>query len=100
MAVRKIVAEYGRAIEEKDLQLFKRLKPNLTADDEQKLRNAFQGGGSHSVRITIADVKVSGEQATVRLSRQDQIDGHTQTSQQTLQLTKGPSGWTIREIGR
>jgi serine/threonine protein kinase len=99
-AIRKVITDYGRAIEEKDLPLFKTLKPNLTADEERRLREAFQGTGTQTVRIVIANVQISGTQATVHLSRQDAIDGHSQTFQQTLQLTKGPGGWTIRDIGR
>ncbi len=99
-AVRRVIAEYGRAIEEKDLALFKRLYPGLSADGEKRLRDAFQGSGAQTVRITISDVQVSGAQATVRLSRQDTLDGQSRTFQQTVQLSKSPSGWIIREIGR
>ena len=100
LAVRRVVEEYGRAIEQKDLALFKKLYPGLSPDGEKKLRDAFQGGGAQIVRITIADVQISGAQATVHLSRQDTIDGQSRTFQQTVLLSKSQSGWIIREIGR
>jgi hypothetical protein len=99
-AIRKVIADYGRAIEEKNLALFKTLKPNLTGDEERRLREAFQIAAAQTVRITIANVQISGSQATAHLTRQDTIDGRSQAFQQTLQLSKTPGGWTIREIGR
>jgi eukaryotic-like serine/threonine-protein kinase len=99
-AIRRTVAEYGRAIERKDLALFRRLKPNLTDDEERRLKEAFAAAPSDSVRIDVKDLKISGNRATVRLARQDTIGGRVQTLQQTLVLVKGAGGWTIQEIGR
>ena len=99
-AIRRTVAEYGRAIEQRDLTLFRRLKPNLTDDEERRLKEAFDVAPSDSVRIDIKDLKISGNRATVRLDRRDTIGGRVQTLQQTLLLSKGPSGWTIQQIGR
>jgi hypothetical protein len=99
LAVRHVIAEYGRAIEEKDLGLFKRVYPGLSPEAEKRLRDAFQAG-SQTVRITIGDVQISGAQATVRVTRQDTIDGQSRTFPQTFRLTKGPSGWIIHDIGK
>jgi len=99
-AIRKVVADYGRAIEQKDLGLFRSVKPNLSADEEQRLQAAFQATATQRVAITITAIQISGAQATVRMSRRDSVDGHTVTTQQTLNLAKGPGGWTIREIGK
>ena len=51
-AVRRVIEEYGRAISSQDVALFRSLKPDLTADDEKRLREAFgaiksQVGGHH-----------------------------------------------------
>jgi serine/threonine protein kinase/tetratricopeptide (TPR) repeat protein len=99
-AIRRTVTEYGRAIEQKDLALFRRLKPNLTKDEEHRLKAAFDAAPAERVHIEIEDLKVAGSRATVRLTRQDTIGGQAQTIQQTLVLVKGAGGWTIQEIGR
>ena len=41
-------------------QLFKSVKPDLTADEEKRLRDAFQGGVSQTVRITILTSRSRG----------------------------------------
>lgn len=99
-AIRRTVSEYGRAIEQRDLALFRRLKPNLTDDEERRLKEAFEVAPSDSVRIDIKDLKISGNRATVRLDRRDTIGGRVQTLQQRLLLVKGAAGWTIQDIGR
>ena len=100
-AVRKVVADYARAIETKDLALFRTLKPNLTPDDERRLREAFEGIRSQRVEMRILAVQVQGQTSTVRATRRDEINGKALSAvEQTFVLARGPAGWTIREIGR
>ena len=42
-AIRRVLADYGRAIEGKDLALFRSVKPNLSGDEEKRLRRRLQG---------------------------------------------------------
>jgi serine/threonine-protein kinase len=98
--IRALVEDYGRAIETKDLGLFRRVKPNLSGDEEQRLRQAFEAG-QHDVNIEILDVSVSGNTARVRLVRRDGMNGNAlKPFQQVLSLRRGPSGWTVESIGR
>ncbi len=100
-AIRRVVADYGRAIETQDLGLFRTLKPNLSADEERRLQEAFRGIKAQQVTIQVLSVQITGTQATVKVSRRDQINGSpVNTFQQTFTLVKGPSGWTIKDIGR
>jgi serine/threonine-protein kinase len=99
-AIRRVIADYGRAIETKDLDLFRSVKPNLSSDEEQRLRSAFQGGQKQKVAITIDSIRIDGSQATVRLTRRDTVDSHTVTSRQTIVMARGGGSWVIREIGR
>ena len=100
-AIQKLVADYGRAIESKDLALFKAVKPNMTADEERRARAAFQAVKAQTVRITVLSLEVSGEAAIVKVSRRDTIDGGLVSSfPQTLRLTRVRSGWGIVEIGK
>jgi hypothetical protein len=100
-AVRKLLSDYARAIENKDLVLFRSVKPNLTKEEESRLQKAFASVQSQVVKITIQSIQVQVRQATVRLLRRDTIDSSTIASfPQTLLLDRGQGGWTIREINR
>jgi hypothetical protein len=100
-AIQKLIADYGRAIENKDLILFKAVKPNLSAEEERRTRAAFQAVKSQTVRITVLSLEIAGEAAVVKVSRRDTINGGLVSSfPQTLRLTRAPSGWGIVEIGK
>jgi hypothetical protein len=100
-AIRKVIADYGRAIETKDLGLFKSVKPNLSPDEERRTRNAFETVKSQVVKITVMSVDVQGMDAVVRVSRRDTINGSLVSSfPQTFRLAHGKAGWGIQEIGK
>jgi tetratricopeptide (TPR) repeat protein len=100
-AVRKTIADYGRAIESQDVALFKTLKPDLSADEEKRLREAFKAIKSQQVGITIEAVQIDGAQATVRVKRQDTVNGKPQKPvSQVFRLTRGGGGWRIESIGQ
>lgn len=100
-AIRRVVADYGRAIETKGLALFKTAKPNMSKEETDRLQKAFTSIKSQEVVIAIQSVEVEGRSATVRISRRDTLDHSIIAAfPQTLILEKGPAGWTIREIGK
>jgi len=99
-AVRRVIAEYGRALQSKDLALFRSIKPNLSGAEEDKLRASFANIKDWRVNISISSVLIDGTQATVHASRNDTVNGKPVSLHQTFTLTKGASGWTIREIGQ
>lgn len=100
-ALRKVIADYGRAIETKDLGLFKSVKPNLTQDEERRARTAFDAVKSQVVKITVTSVDINGSEAVVRVSRRDTINGSLVSSfPQTFRLTRRAGGWAIQEIGK
>jgi hypothetical protein len=100
-ALRKVIADYGRAIETKDLSLFKSVKPNLTQDDERRARLAFETVKSQVVKITVTSVELHGAEAVVRVSRRDTINGSLVSSfPQTFRLARKAGGWAIQEIGK
>jgi len=98
--VRKTVEDYARAIQAKDIDLFRAVKPNLSADEEKRLRAIFKQYKSYKVNITVSSIRFEGSEAKVRVSRQDTIDGNPFVNQQVLTMARGPGGWTIREIGQ
>jgi serine/threonine protein kinase/tetratricopeptide (TPR) repeat protein len=100
-AIRRVIAEYARAIEGKDLALFRAVKPNLSSDEEKRLQDAFKAIKSQQVGITVDSIQVDGAQATVRVSRQDTINGKAMRAvHQTFRLVQDGPGWTIQTIGQ
>ena len=99
-AISAVIADYARAIETRDLDLFRSVKPVLSPDEEQRLRIAFANAESHSVKITLRSVEVKESQATVHLARRDTIGSIVASFPQTIVLRRGPKGWTIDEIGK
>jgi tetratricopeptide (TPR) repeat protein len=100
-AIRRVIADYARAIEGKDIALFRAVKPNLSGDEEKRLQESFKAIKSQQVGITIDAIQVDGGQATVRVSRQDTINGRSmRTVHQTFRLVQGGPGWTIQTIGQ
>jgi serine/threonine protein kinase len=103
-AIRRVVMSYGRAIESKDIALFRRVKPNLSPDEQRRIEDSFRSVASQQVAITILSIELHGDDASVRLRRRDTIQagGRQQTTetQQTMTLTRSASGWVIRDIGR
>ena len=95
-----MIADYGRAIEGKDIALFKAVKPNLTPDEEKRLQESFKAIKSQQVGITIEAVQVDGAQATVKVSRQDIINGNkVKPIQQVFRLAQQGGAWSIQAIG-
>jgi hypothetical protein len=103
-AIRRVVATYARAIETKDLALYRSVKPNLSPDEQRRIEEGFRAVTSQQVNITIVSIEQRAQDASVRLRRRDTIQagGRQQTSEslQTMTLVRSASGWVIREIGR
>ena len=103
-AIRRVLATYARAIETKDLVLFRSVKPNLSPDEQRRIEDGFRAVTSQQVSTTIVSIEHKGQDASVRLRRRDAIQagGRQQTTEtmQTMTLTRTASGWVIREIGR
>jgi hypothetical protein len=99
-----VIATYARAIETKDLALFKSVKPNMSSEEQRRITDGFRAVTSQQINVTIVSIDHTGSDAAVRLRRRDTIQagGRRQTidSVQTMTLTRGPSGWVIREIGQ
>jgi hypothetical protein len=97
-----VVAAYGRAIETKDINLFRSVKPNLTAQEERRLQEGFRAVTSQRVGLSVVSIDRNGEQATVVVRRRDEIQagGRTQTTdaRQVLMMTRTGGRWVITEI--
>ena len=102
--IRGVVASYARAIESKDLVLFRSLKPNMAADEERRIQQGFRAVTSQKVNVTILSIDRRGDRATVQLKRLDVIEagGRRQESEsrQTMTMARQQRTWVILEIGR
>jgi hypothetical protein len=101
-AIRRVVATYGRAIENKDLALFRNVKPNLSREEERRLTEGFRNVVSQRVELTILSVGRQNQSATVQVRRRDVIQTgrqqQTAESRQTFALERANGGWVIVEI--
>lgn len=99
--IRRVIGDYGQAIQAHDLALFKKVKPNLTKDEEERLRRSFETVKSQVVNITVLGVEIEGPRSVVHIARRDTIAGSLVSSfPQTLSFQKGAEGWVIEQIGR
>ena len=100
--IRGVIRTYERAIETKNVDLFRSVRPGLSAAEENRLRTSFSQVDSQQVDIVVEELRVEGRTGTVRISRRDTImsGGRRQTasSRQTLRLEKAAGGWIITEI--
>jgi serine/threonine protein kinase/tetratricopeptide (TPR) repeat protein len=99
-AIRQTLASYKRAIEAKNIALYKSVQPGLSREEERQLVASFKALDSHLVDFTNISISVQGNQATVSLDRLDTIviQGKQQKpvqNRQTLLLVKEPDGWKI-----
>ena len=100
-AIRRLVTTYGRAIESKDLALFRSVKPNLSADEERRLQQGFRAVTSQRVQLTIASIDRRGDTATVVVQRRDELDvgGRRQTVEARQVLTLGRAQGRLGDRG-
>lgn len=101
-AVRRVVAAYARAIETKDVGLFRSVKPNLSREEEQRLQEGFRAVTSQQVQLTVVSVEIRDQEAAAVAQRRDVIDAggrrRTVESRQTFRLARNASGWVITDI--
>jgi hypothetical protein len=101
-AIRSVVLTYARAIETKDLALFRTIKPNLSREEERRLQEGFRAVTSQRVTLTILSIDRRDDQATVLIRRRDVIQAGAQQQtaerQQTLTLVRPRDVWVISAI--
>ena len=101
-SIREIIAAYGRAIEQKDIDLFRSVKPNLTREEERRLLEGFRAVNTQEVTLTVTSLARDGDRASAVVERLDVIEagGRRRTSrgQQVFAFSRTKNGWTIVEI--
>jgi serine/threonine protein kinase len=101
-AIRRVITTYAHAIESKDLPLFRSIKPNLSREEERRLRDGFRAVTSQRVTLTILSIERRADDAFVVVRRRDVIQAgarqQTVNSQQNITLVRRQSGWVISSI--
>ena len=93
--MRRVINEYAEAMQNKDLNRLRGIMPNMSGADEDKLRAAFANKSWRVKDLSVSQVLVENGQATVRASRNDNVDGRSQSVRQTFTLTNAEAP-TIR----
>ena len=100
--IRQTLATFAHAIEQKDITLYRSVRPSLSADDERRLEAGFAAVESQQVELQILSIDIVGDRATVGVSRRDiiQIGGGEQIADtmQTMTLRQVEDNWMIEEI--
>jgi serine/threonine protein kinase len=100
--IRRALSTYARAIENKDIGLFRSVKPNLSNDEQRRLEEGFRAVTRQKVALTVLSIDRRGPRAVVALKRVDTITAggrdRTVESQQTVTLERSGDGWIISEI--
>jgi hypothetical protein len=100
-AIRRVIRIYERAIETKDIGLYRSVRPNLTRAAETVLTNSFREIDSQEIDIQIENLRIDGRTASARLARRDTLvtAGRRQVRNitQTLRFEKTEAGWFIAE---
>jgi|KBSSwiStaDraftv2_1062776.scaffolds.fasta_scaffold77104_2 serine/threonine protein kinase len=100
-AIRRVIQTYRRAIETKDIALFRSVRPNLTRAAETTLMNSFRQIDSQQIELRVENLRIDGRTASAQIARRDTLitsgRRQVQNSTQTLRFAKTDAGWFIAE---
>jgi hypothetical protein len=100
-AIIALIEDYVRALETKDVKLFRRVKPALSDAEEKRLQTAFASGPKQSIELMVRALEIADGKAQLKASRRDTISGGIVSSfPQSFGLEKQHDAWVITEIGR
>ena len=96
-----MIQTYKRAIETKDIALFRSVRPNLSRADETTLTNSFKQIDSQQIDLRVDNLRIEGRTASAQIVRRDTLitSGRRQVQNitQTLRFQKTDAGWFITE---
>jgi hypothetical protein len=97
--IRKVIALYERALNEKSVSLLAEARPGLARSEAQAIVKGMEGG--HTMSFGEIAVKVGETQATARLTRRDVVPGSPNLQiGLTMTFHKQGDGWVIERIER
>jgi hypothetical protein len=101
--IRALLDNYARAVETKDVELLRRVRPGLTDDELRRVRASNEIKRSHKVDLRVYEITITGDVAEAHGRREDVV---ILSSGQRLQtetrfaysLQHGSRGWVINEV--
>jgi hypothetical protein len=100
-AIRRVIRVFERAIETKDIALYRSVRPNLSRAAESVLMNSFRQIDSQEIELRVENLRIDGRTASAQVVRRDTLvtrgRRQTQNSTQTLRFEKTEAGWIIAE---
>ena len=101
--IRELLNNYVRAVETKNVDLLRRVRPGLTDDELRRMRASNEIKRSHKVDLRVYEITLTGDVAHALGRREDLVvlnDGqrlHTET-RVAFTLTRGPHGWVVHDV--
>jgi len=100
-AIRRVIRTFERAIETKDIALYRSVRPNLSRAAEAVLMNSFKQIDSQEIDLRVESLRIDGRVASAQVVRRDTLvtrgRRQIQNSTQTLRFEKTDAGWIIGE---
>jgi hypothetical protein len=101
--IRAALDSYVRAVETKDVDLMRRVRPSLTDAEVQRLRQSNAIKQSHKVDLRVYEITVNGDEATADGRREDMVvlsSGQRLQTETTFSYTlkRGSRGWVIDQV--
>jgi hypothetical protein len=97
--IQAVIDGYKRAMEERDVQLLRRVRPGLSPSEVRR----FEQIQSHKLDLVVETIDVNGDDAEARGRRFDVVvakDGRTFRNQGPVlfKLRRSPRGWVIEDV--
>src|SRR4030095_7955961 len=68
-----LLDNYVRAVETKDVDLMRRVRPNLTEDELRRVRKFNEIKKSHKLDLRVSDITINGDEAEADGLREDVV---------------------------
>jgi hypothetical protein len=100
VGVRRAIERFRQALVSRDMALYRAVMPELSSDQEKKLRDYLQSLKSYDVAIQILAVHLGANgTATAQITRQDTMNGRQGPRQNmTVELVGRGNDWSIRSM--
>ena len=101
--IRALLDNYARAVETKDVELLRRVRPGLTDDELRRVRASNEIKRSHKVDLRVYEITITGDVAEAHGRREDVVILSNGQRLQTetrfaYSLQHGSRGWVINEV--
>jgi hypothetical protein len=98
-AIRDLLARYGRALEGRDAALLASIRPDIPAEERDRMLARFAGALNVGIDLRVLDAALSPADAVVTVLRTEVVvggrGGEAPPEEETLRFEKRPEGWIL-----